>query len=71
VRKRLVSQLVRAVRGSLDRNRHSPFHSLPNLDWPRTIRRNLKNYNPELGMLIPDTTPARTRAGSSRKWNSS
>ena len=54
VRKRLESQFAQAIRGALDRNRHSPFRSLPNLDWPRTIRRNLKNYNPELKTIIPE-----------------
>ncbi len=34
VRKRLESQFVRALRGAIDRNHHSPFRSLPNLDWP-------------------------------------
>src|SRR6185295_19374081 len=53
VRKRLESQFTQAIRGALQRNRHSPFRSLPNLDWPRTIRRNLKNYNQDLGTFIP------------------
>src|SRR5436305_3838487 len=48
VRKRLEAQFVQAIRGALLRNRHSPFRSLTNLDWPRTIRRNLKNYNQQL-----------------------
>jgi VWA domain containing CoxE-like protein len=69
VRKRLESQFVRAVRGSLDRNRHSPFRSLPNLDWPRTIRRNLKNYNPELGVLIPETMSFFSRLNRQNQWN--
>ena len=36
LRKRLESRFTQAIRGSIDRNRHSPFRSLPNLDWPRT-----------------------------------
>ena len=45
LRKRLESRFAQAIRGSIDRSEHSPLRSLPNLDWPRTIRRNLKNYN--------------------------
>jgi hypothetical protein len=69
VRKRLESQFVRAVRGALDRNHHSPFRSLPNLDWPRTIRRNLKNYNPELRVLIPETMSFFSRLNRQNRWN--
>ena len=54
LRKRLESRFAQAIRGALDRNQHCPFRSLPNLDWTRTIRRNLKNYNPELKVLIPE-----------------
>ena len=46
LRKNLESSFAQAVRGSIDRNQHSPFRSMANLDWPRTIRRNLKNYHP-------------------------
>jgi hypothetical protein len=69
VRKRLENQLVQAVRGSLDRNRHSPFRSLPNLDWPRTIRNNLKHYNPDLGTLIPETISFFSRQQRQNRWN--
>ena len=55
LRKRLESKFAQAVRGALDRNQHSPFRSLPNLDWPRTIRRNLKNYHESLKTIIPES----------------
>ena len=45
IMKRLRGAVEQAVRGALDRSRHSPMRSLPNLDWARTIRRNLKNYD--------------------------
>ena len=69
VRKRLESQFVQAVRGALLRNRHSPFRSLPNLDWPRTIRRNLKNYNAELGTFIPENLSFFSRQQRQNQWN--
>lgn len=69
VRKRLESQFVQAIRGSLQRNRHSPFRSLPNLDWPRTIRRNLKNYNLELQTIIPEHISFFARQQRQNQWN--
>jgi len=69
VRKRLESQFVQAIRGALMRNRHSPFRSLDNLDWPRTIRRNLKNYNAELKTLIPEQISFFSRQQRQNQWN--
>lgn len=69
VRKRLESQLTQAIRGALQRNRHSPFRSLPNLDWPRTIRRNLHNYQPELGTFIPERLSFFSRQQRRNQWN--
>jgi hypothetical protein len=69
VRKRLESQFTQAIRGALQRNRHSPFRSLPNLDWPRTIRRNLKNYNRELATIIPEQISFYSRQQRQNQWN--
>jgi hypothetical protein len=54
IMKRMQSAIERAVRGALDRSRHQPLPSLPNIDWKRTIRRNLKNYIAERRTIIPD-----------------
>jgi hypothetical protein len=69
VRKRLESQFIQAIRGALQRNRHSPFRSLPNLDWPRTIRRNIKNYNLELQTIIPEHISFFSRQQRQNQWN--
>ncbi|HYE17453.1 MAG TPA: VWA domain-containing protein [Tepidisphaeraceae bacterium] len=69
VRKRLESQFVQAIRGALLRNRHSAFRSLPNLDWPRTIRRNLKNYDPDLKTFIPENLSFFSRQQRQNQWN--
>lgn len=69
VRKRLESQFTQAIRGALQRNRHSPFRSLSNMDWPRTIRRNLKNYNPELETFIPEQISFFSRQQRQNQWN--
>lgn len=69
LRKRLETRFAQAIRGALDRNRHSPFRSLPNLDWPRTIRRNLKNYQPELKTIIPEHVSFFSRQQRQNEWN--
>jgi Mg-chelatase subunit ChlD len=60
---RVVEELIRklanptrqAVQGSLNRAARTtrPRHS--EIDWPRTIQRNLKHYLPEYGTVIPQT----------------
>jgi hypothetical protein len=69
LRKRLENKFAQAIRGALDRNRHSPFRSLPNLDWQRTIRRNLKNYQPELKSIIPEHMSFFSRQQRTNEWN--
>jgi len=69
IRKRLESQFTQAIRGALQRNRHSPFRNLANLDWPRTIRRNIKNYNPELKTIIPENISFFSRQSRQNQWN--
>jgi hypothetical protein len=69
LRKRLESRFAQAVRGAVDRNQHTAFRSLPNLDWPRTIRQNLKNYNPELKTLIPENISFFRRRNRQNEWN--
>lgn len=69
LRKKLESRFAQAIRGALDRNRHSPFRSLPNLDWKRTIQRNLKNYNPDLKVIIPEHTYFFSRQQRQAEWN--
>lgn len=69
LRKRLESHFAQAIRGSLNRSRHSPFRSLPNLDWPRTIRRNLKHYNADLKVLIPENISFFSRQQRQNQWN--
>ncbi len=67
--KRLRGGLEQAVRGALDRSRHSPIRSLSNLDWARTIRRNLKNYDATRRIVIPDSFHFFARQHRRREWN--
>jgi Mg-chelatase subunit ChlD len=67
--KKLESDIISAVRGALDRSRHSPLKSLPNLDWKRTIGSNLKNYIKERKTIIPDRFFFWARQLKRREWN--
>jgi Mg-chelatase subunit ChlD len=52
--RRLANPLRQAVAGSLNRsarNRKPRYHEI---DWPRTIRRNLKHYQPDYQTIIPE-----------------
>jgi hypothetical protein len=54
VRKKLEPRIRTAVLGALNRNRHSALPVYRNIDWKRTIRRNLKNYDAESRRLVPE-----------------
>jgi hypothetical protein len=54
IKKKLENEIRRAVIGAISRNTHSPLPVFRNIDWKRTIGRNLKNYNQEMQRIIPD-----------------
>ncbi len=54
IKKRLENDARQAVVGALRRNRHSPLAVARNIDWKRTISRNLKNYDKERKVIVPD-----------------
>jgi len=67
--KRLLEQKIRqAVMGALNRNDHSPLPHAPSIDWKWTIGRNLKNYQPSLGTIIPEKVYFFSRAQRSNNW---
>lgn len=68
LQKRLEQELRRAVTGALNRRRHSPLPSLTGIDWGRTIRRNLQNYDASRQQLIPERIYYYDRARRSREW---
>lgn len=69
IKKRMTAEIERAVRGALDRSRHQPIPSLPNMDWKRTIGQNLKNYIPERKTIIPDHFFFYARQHRRKEWN--
>jgi hypothetical protein len=67
--KKLIEQKIRqAVMGALNRNEHSPIPHAPSIDWKWTIGRNLKNYQPSLGTIIPERVYFFSRAQRSNNW---
>ncbi|WP_127579390.1 VWA domain-containing protein [Paenibacillus koleovorans] len=68
ITKRLSQELQRAVTGALNRRRHSPLPSISGLDWDRTIRRNLKHYDQERKLLLPEKVYFFDRARRSKEW---
>lgn len=50
--KKLRNPMVQAVRGSLNRAERTRRPRSREIDWPRTLRANLKNYQPERKLLI-------------------
>ncbi|MBS0659035.1 MAG: VWA domain-containing protein [Verrucomicrobia bacterium] len=63
--RRLASPLRQAVTGSLNRaaRNRRPRHS--EIDWPRTIKANLKHYQPEYRTIVPETRIGYGRRSSS------
>lgn len=68
VRKRLEEQVRQAVTGALNRRAHSPIPSASSIDWKWTIGRNLKNFRPELGRLVPERVWFFSRAQRTKNW---
>lgn len=50
----LANDIKRAVTAALNRHVHSPIPSAAALDFHTTIKRGLKNYNPQLKKVIPE-----------------
>jgi Mg-chelatase subunit ChlD len=60
--KRLATQTRQAVMGSLNRAQRNRRPKHNEIDWPRTIRANLRHYQSDLNTIIPET-----RIGFGRK----
>ncbi len=70
INKLLEADIRRAVTSAINRRLHSPIPSAAAMDFPLTIRRNLKNYNPELGTIVPEHFYFfdRTTTAASKQW---
>ncbi len=54
INRRLADDLKRSVTAALNRREHSPIPSAAALDYKLTIRRNLRCYDPERKLLLPE-----------------
>ena len=65
LQKRLAEPVRRAVTGSLSRATRNRRPRLAEIDWHRTIRANLHNYDPESRTVVPETLVGHGRRRSS------
>ncbi|MEM9452892.1 MAG: VWA domain-containing protein [Myxococcota bacterium] len=54
LRKKLESEVRTAIHGALRRDRSSPMKIMRNLDWKRTIARNLRGWDAQRRRLVPE-----------------
>lgn len=64
----LEQKIRQAVLGALNRQAHSPLPHANNIDWKWTISRNLKNYSPSLGKLVPQRVYFFSRKQRTHRW---
>lgn len=65
--KKLSSPLRQAVNGSISKSIRNRRPKLREIDWDRTIRANLRHYQPEYRTIIAETLIGHGRKGSSLK----
>ncbi len=68
INKMLENDMRRAVTAALNKRAHSPLPSAAAIDFPTTIRRNLKHYNPSLGAVIPERVYFFDRSSRVNRW---
>ena len=69
VNRLLENDIRRAVTATLNKRRHSSIPSASAIDFPYTIRRNLKHYSPALGTVIPERVYFFDRMAKSNRWH--
>jgi len=69
INKMLESDMRRAVTAALNRRAHSPLPSAAAIDFPSTIRRNLRHYDQDLGAIIPEHVYFFDRSSRVNRWN--
>ena len=65
----LESDVRRAVTAALNQRAHSPLPSAAAIDFPYTIRRNLRNYNAELRTVVPERVWFFDRSSRVNRWH--
>ena len=70
INRMLEQDIRRAITAAVNRRQHSPIPSASALDYKLTISRNLKNYDPGLGTIVPERFYFfdRTSTTAANKW---
>src|SRR6201987_5413630 len=63
---RLQHKTQETLRGALNRSQRTRRPRHADIDWPRTIRANLRHYQPRHGTIVPETLVGHTRHTKSR-----
>ena len=64
--RRLEHNTRETLRGALNRSQRTRRPRHADIDWPRTIRGNLRHYQPQHGTVVPETLVGHTRHTKSR-----
>jgi hypothetical protein len=54
VMERLESRTVEAIRGALNKQKRTSRPRFSDIDWPRTIRKNLQHWQPDHKTIVPE-----------------
>ena len=69
INRQLASQLQRCVHAALAKQEHSPLPSAAAIDFPYTVRKNLKHYSPALQTIVPERVYFFDRKQRSNRWH--
>lgn len=69
INQQISSDLKRSVVAALQKKEHSPLPSASAIDFPYTIRKNLKHYSPQLETIIPERVYFFDRKQKSNHWH--
>ncbi len=68
IRLDLEPRLRQAVHGALNKREHSPIPQVASIDWKTTIRRNLRNWDAERRVIIPERISFFARGRKTNAW---
>ncbi len=68
LREKLAREVRQCLSGQLNRFQHSPLKIAANFDWRRTLRENLKNYQPDTQQLILERARFFSRTRRQLPW---
>jgi Mg-chelatase subunit ChlD len=69
IAKKMEQDIKVSIYGKLDKNRYGGVKSSRNIDFKRTIKQNLKNYNKEMDTLVVDNVYFNKRVRPHNTWN--